>query len=129
MPEQSERELVDKLIQKTKDNQVDWKPTSTQDQLEANFGDKYVIRLTRSLLGNMVLMLVTNAEGEELSKLTTLDEPRLVTLYESARHNTRKQIDDQLAELMKELDKPSLSETREQRARQIDEIMRDRDKK
>lgn len=131
MPEASETQLVSTLIHKTEQNQVDWQATAVPSQLTASFAGKYTIVLSGGgLLGNLGATLkVKNADGDELVSLNNLEEPRLQPLYELARHYVRAQVDDQLADLINELDKPPHAETHEERARRIDKIMRERDKK
>lgn len=128
MPEQAELQLVDKLLEKTMENQVDWQPTGSPHQLTAAFAGKYTILLRGGMpLGGS--LTVKNADGDEIVSLGVLEEPRINTLYGLANQFVRAQVDAQLADLINELDKPPHAETHEERARRIDKIMRERDKK
>jgi hypothetical protein len=124
MPHTSEEQLVAKLLERTKQEQVEWQPTAVPSQLTASFAGKYTILLTGGgLLGGLATTLrVKNADGDELVSLDTLHEPRLSPLYELAEQFVRKHIDDQLADLMKEIDNPSQSDESAKRARLIEKI-------
>lgn len=108
MPHASEDQLVAKLLERTKQEQVDWQATAVPSQLTASFAGKYTILLSSSVLGHVTTTLkVKNADGDELVSLDALHEPRLALLYDLAEQFVRKHIDDQLTDLMKELDKKS----------------------
>jgi hypothetical protein len=106
MPEPSESQLIAKLVEKTQQNHVDWQTTGLAGQLTASFADKYTLLLSRATLGQLITLRVKNADGDELSSLTSMDDGRLIALFQLASDYARKQIDDQLADLIKAIDKP-----------------------
>jgi hypothetical protein len=125
MPHTSEEQLVAKLLERTKQEQVDWQPTAIPGQLTASFAGKYTILLTGGgLLGAVIgaTLKVKNADGDELVSLDSLHEPRLPPLYALAEQFVRKHIDNQLADLMKEIDNPLQSDESAKRARLIEKI-------
>jgi len=105
MPEPLEDELVSSLIAKTEQNRLEWQPTAQPTQYTASFAGKYTILLSYSLLGATTILQVKNVDGDALVHLTNLNESRLPTLYGLARDYVKKQIDDQLTDLLKEIDK------------------------
>jgi hypothetical protein len=121
MPEKSELQLVFRLLEKTQQNEIDWQPTALAGQLTASFAGKYTVLLTR-MFGGLVYLKVKNADGDELADLMSSEEPRIETLYKLAASHIRKEIDDQLDDLTRELDNPSPAETRSDRARLIQKI-------
>jgi len=52
-------------------------------------------------------MRVKNADGDQLALLTSSQIPELAMLYQIAKTQVRKVVDDQLDEIVNELDKPS----------------------
>lgn len=129
MPEQSELRLVDKLLERTMENQVDWQPTGFPSEVTAAFAGKYTILLHGGPLG--ASLKVKNADGDEIISLDPIEEPRIFTLYGLAKQYVRAQIDAQLADLMKELDKPSSTHPLVEGLRQAREAKasRERDRK
>jgi hypothetical protein len=130
MPHASEEQLVAKLLEKTNQEQVEWQPTARPGQLTASFAGKYTILLTGGgLLAPLGTTLkVKNADGDELVSLDTLHEPRIATLYNLAEQFVRKHVDDQLADLMKELDTRSRTESLADELRRAREAKASRDK-
>jgi hypothetical protein len=124
MPHTSEEQLVAKLLDRTRQEQVEWQPTAVPGQLTASFAGKFTILLTSSgLLGGLATTLkVKNADGDELVSLDTLHEPRLPSLYELAEQFVRRHIDDQLADLLKEIDNSPQSGESAKRARLIEKV-------
>lgn len=132
MPEESEVQVIIKLIEKTEQNQVDWQLTGLAGQLTASFAGKYSILLTHppaAVLGAAYSLKVKNADGDDLVSLTNLDDARVLTLYQRAALYARKQIDDQLDDLLHEIDNPSPQERLADRVRRAREAMARAEKK
>jgi hypothetical protein len=49
---------------------------------------------------------VRNSDGDQLVQLTSHEMPQLKALYDRARSYIRRELDEQLDEIVKELDKP-----------------------
>lgn len=121
MPEQFELQLVDKLLEKTMENQIDWQPTAAPNILTAAFAGKYTILLRGGMPLGAVLR-VKNADDDEIVSLDPSQEPRIHTLYDLAKLYVRAQVDAQLADLIKEIDNSPESDERAKRARLLDKL-------
>ena len=103
MPDQTEIQLLLKLLESTRRKQIDWSPTAQELQFSGSVAGKYTLLVQKNPFTNLVWLTVKNVDGDELVSLNNQSDERVDQLYDLAKRQVLK-IDEQVADLMKELD-------------------------
>ena len=106
MPEIRDFELVDKLIDATRNKKLAWEKTASADQYSTSYGGKWTLSVdlahTRDE-SDFYFLTITNAEGEQVLRIYEANAPLLRDLFELARRQALK-VDEALADLFKEIE-------------------------
>jgi len=108
MPKVTNQQLVNTLYAATYEDRIDWQPTGEPAAFTASFGGKWTLVFHRRLAsdgGYVTLLELQDTEGQVILVITSFDDERLPEIYELARRHALK-IDEALADLLKEIDKP-----------------------
>lgn len=109
MPKIENFELLARLIQATNQGRVDWEETAKASEFTASFGGKWTLLMKEDWFGSppqdFHKLLFKNSEGDTLVSISSEDDSSVDQLYELARRHALK-IDDALADLLNEIDKP-----------------------
>ena len=99
-------EFLERIIVATEQEKIDWQPTGSPREFTASFGGKWTLLVSQEFIGNAPCALsVKDSEGDTIVRIGTADDPRVDALHEMARRHALK-IDDALADLLNEIDKP-----------------------
>jgi hypothetical protein len=108
MPRITNHELINRILVATDENRVDWQPTASFNQFTASFAGKWTLLIDRNQVGPDQFecrLELKNSEGDSLLTVSDADDNRIPELHELARRHALK-IDDALADLLNEIDKP-----------------------
>jgi hypothetical protein len=107
MPDITDAELIDKLLQATGEGRVAWERADVQDRFVARYAGKWTLTIDRSSdpdNGYLAYWLaLSNARGEEILKVYSSDEEQLGRLFELVRRRALK-VDEALSDLLKEIE-------------------------
>ena len=128
----SNNELVQKLLNATNARTIAWEPTDITDQFKCSFGSKWIVTVDKGTDENdgtsYHWLTLSNAKGVQLLQVYANELLSVAELFAAAkRHYLR--VDEAIADVLKELDKSKSDQPQAERARLIDEITRERDKK
>ena len=109
----SNDEFIQRLLNATTEEKIDWQPTAQGDEYTASFGGKWtlVCRRRRRMIvrggesETIDVLLLKNLQGEELLRI---DDDELITvtqLFVMARRHALK-VNEAVADLLRELDEP-----------------------
>jgi hypothetical protein len=109
MPRITNNELVNRIIAATDEDRIDWQPTAKPREFSASFGGKWTLVISQGGVDNRGQLVSTlnvrDSEGERIVGIDSEEDERIHGLHEMARRHALK-IDDALADLLKEIDKP-----------------------
>ncbi len=107
MPNITDAELVDKLLQATEDGRITWEKADVEDQFLAKYADKWTLTIDKSFDPEgpplNYWLALSNARKEEILKISSSDEGQLDRLFELARRRALK-VDEALSDLLKEIE-------------------------
>ena len=109
MPKITNYQLVDSILLATDQDRIDWQATAKPQEFAASFGGKWTLLIREGFTGSPPRfareLYVKDSEGTTMVRITDSDDHRIPDLYEMSRRYALK-INDELAELLKEIDKP-----------------------
>jgi hypothetical protein len=107
MPNITDSELILKLLEATTEGRLSWKKTDTVDRFASTYAGKWTLTIDKSRSPDSPYdsywVALSNAEGEEILKIYSSDEPGLGELFEVSRRRALK-VDEALTDLLKEIE-------------------------
>jgi len=102
----SDQELLSLLLQATNEQRLAWQRTSGQDQFAAQYANKWTLTVVKSDHPDdpfsSYWLALSNADGDEILRIHSSQEPILGELFELARRRALK-VDEALNDLLKEI--------------------------
>ncbi|SRR6266571_1233609 len=107
MPNITDAELIEKLMQATEDGRIAWGKADVEDRFVTKYAGKWTLTIDKSSDTEdpqlYYWLALSNAGGEEILKVYSSDEGRLDRLFELARRRALK-VDEALSDLLKEIE-------------------------
>jgi hypothetical protein len=97
----SDFEFVGKILDATRKGKVDWEKTATDDQYAASFSGRWTVLIDKMRGGTYVLVM-EDAEGNEMLRIGSDSDSRLEDLFELARRHALN-VNQAIEDVMKEL--------------------------
>jgi hypothetical protein len=103
----TDSEFVQKLLQATEEDRVDWHPAAVEKRFNAAIGGKWTVEVDEHATDPSIHYLtLRDSQGQELLTIGHWVDEAIPRLYEAARRRAFK-VDDALSEIMRDLDKLS----------------------